>query len=875
MLKKLFIAFIFFQSISSIYTQEKVDPYIYDNLAVATFVTKFGSIKTYFPLGSLRQTISFTVKLEPLGNNQRQEQRNLQQLKEHSLQIGDHMFLLRQETFSLQGLNPGQNQLSLLLDNKLLDGVSLPIESKVNACQNACFPTYIVAGNIAKIGIGSDGLLPNKRVLINGDESPIVAVSEDQLYIEVPENVIGNTNVQLIVDEVILEKEINVLKLNLSADRLNLLRGQQTKLNIEVNGLDGLEEAVTFTITNSSPKNITLEGGNEQRIVIKPEDAVSGTFQIAKNVEAIANGGFSISANIAPPEETEEPIEDSPLCHCIIDDYSYLISPESCEELGGLPYNEYINQEPQSNVEPSVIAYNERLVYTILGSMDDDIAELEEEVEKNNEAYEKVKKRKKEAEERYNQLVAIDKVLDSVPKTYKDKLKKIVDSLLKVKEKIPNNVDATALQKAVDDAQKRVEACEDRVKELEEHEEKLKEQLNTDEEELIKSLEYLKGILEDYNIELKYEFNEDGSVSISEDRSGMYKYDKERIDDESEFIEDLKKELNKKRKAYTKTRKKIEEIPDQIEDAKEDCKKLEAMLEKAKEAKSNSDLALAIEAELGSVCEELRRVLARLRRWCAQNPDYCTKEDVDKVSEYCPKTLEEFERFWKGFDELLKKKKGIEDDFGDKVEDSSKEMEDLDKEYEDLKNKISALEEAKRKKQLEEQEKQRKIAQAEAEQAAKAKAARDKRERERKKQKKEDDKIKRLVKKAQAEDAGDEAFQDLLEGMGLSLLDEATGDTKLGTIIAGLLAAKEIPDCTCKLMKALKEAISGRDRLEGVAIHVEGYIRLWEECANLTSFPVSVAIGGNELTEAIEDMTDSQASIAKKALEQAIRIQCK
>ena len=122
MLKKLFIAFIFFQSIS-IYTQEKVDPYIYDNLAVATFVTKFGSIKTYFPLGSLRQTISFTVKLEPLGNNQRQEQRNLQQLKEHSLQIGDHMFLLRQETFSLQGLNPRQNQLSLLFNNKLLDGV--------------------------------------------------------------------------------------------------------------------------------------------------------------------------------------------------------------------------------------------------------------------------------------------------------------------------------------------------------------------------------------------------------------------------------------------------------------------------------------------------------------------------------------------------------------------------------------------------------------------------------------------------------------------------------------------------------------------------------------------------------------------------------
>ena len=117
MLKKLFITFILFQSIC-LYAQQIAEPYIYDNLAITTFQTKYGNIKTYFPLESIGETVSFTVKLEPVGNNPRQQERNLQQLRNYSLQIGDHTFLLQQEIFSLEGLNSELNQLNLLLDSR-------------------------------------------------------------------------------------------------------------------------------------------------------------------------------------------------------------------------------------------------------------------------------------------------------------------------------------------------------------------------------------------------------------------------------------------------------------------------------------------------------------------------------------------------------------------------------------------------------------------------------------------------------------------------------------------------------------------------------------------------------------------------------------
>jgi len=66
----------------------------------------------------------------------------------------------------------------------------------------------------------------------------------------------------------------------------------------------------------------------------------------------------------------------------------------------------------------------------------------------------------------------------------------------------------------------------------------------------------------------------------------------------------------------------------------------------------------------------------------------------------------------------------------------------------------------------------------------------------------------------------------------------------------------------------------GRKRGEDPFVYVNDYIFKWKKCANLPSIS-TVMEGAQQLTEAINNMTRDQVDRAMKALNQAIRIQCK
>ena len=59
------------------------------------------------------------------------------------------------------------------------------------------------------------------------------------------------------------------------------------------------------------------------------------------------------------------------------------------------------------------------------------------------------------------------KFLDRVPETYKDKLKKAIDSLVRANDQISEKVSNTALDKAIADAQANLDACKNRVSQIE------------------------------------------------------------------------------------------------------------------------------------------------------------------------------------------------------------------------------------------------------------------------------------------------------------------------------------------------------------------------------------------------------------------------
>ncbi|OUR93922.1 hypothetical protein A9Q87_04225 [Flavobacteriales bacterium 34_180_T64] len=274
---------------------------------------------------------------------------------------------------------------------------------------------------------------------------------------------------------------------------------------------------------------------------------------------------------------------------------------------------------------------------------------------------------------------------------------------------------------------------------------------------------------------------------------------------------------------------------------------------------------------------ELKRLLRRLKTWCKNHPEHCDfLDDIEDLSETCPKSIEELDDFWKAFDALLTKKKELEDRLGKAAEDAQDDMDEIDDDVTELEKDIKNLNEQKRKKYLEDQARKQKSAQAEAKEAAAAKAAADKRKKKKKQQKKDDDKIKKLIKNAKSNDAGDDAFKNLIKGMGLDLLDEATGNAKLGKIIGGILVVKNMPDCACKMFEMLQQAVraqlNGQDLFRYV--FTNEYLRQWNSCANLPVFS-SIMIGAEELSEAIGDMSKAQCRKTIKALDQAMRVQCK
>ena len=475
-------------------------------------------------------------------------------------------------------------------------------------------------------------------------------------------------------------------------------------------------------------------------------------------------------------------------------------------------------------------------------------------------------KEKNEAER--NKLIAIDSIIERIPSVYKDSLHVLVDSLNNLRRQLPNIIDKTALQNAVDDAQKRVDHCQEHLEKLKEEKERLEKERDRLKQETDSALEQMDALMKSYGLTGGYGYHPDGRywygyIGDENSKSGV------------SFTEEyaaLKKTLRGLKKEYLKTLRRLDELPLAIADAQENCDELNEALEKAKEAVKNADLHAATEIAIDDICRQIRSLLKPLWRWCLANPDHCAfKEELRKMLEECPKSIAELESFWEQLGDLIKQKKEKEDEFEKAAKNDQDEIEGLEDKIKEIEDRIKALKEAQAKAYAEAENKR----QQRLKELAEAKARAEAKKKERAKQKKADDKIKELIKKAKSEEAGDKAFQDLMKGLGLDLLDEASGNLKLGKIIGGLLVIKNMPDCVCEMLSALQMAFkAARDGPEGPAAYVEAYLLAWKKCANLPSIS-SVSIGGSELTKAINRMSKAELDRALKALNQALRVQCK
>ncbi len=273
------------------------------NLLLAkTFDIKEGKINVFLPPLSATVTLSGTVYLEPTGKD---SSRNLTALQAYSLSLGDQVIPVQRGSFQLRlPADPGSGMISLQLKNsggQIIKNEQLPVTKAPVNSSSFIIPTYIVSGEPASVTGNFDGNITNASVKINGEKIELLAESASRLYFTSTANHTGKSTVECKENGITQTSASNILKLDLSVDKTNLRRGQQTLFHIKISGLEGLEEKVPVTIQNTSPSVITLEGGNTQQIVVVPQkDAPLGALEITRTIQSQKNGNFSVSVTIIP-----------------------------------------------------------------------------------------------------------------------------------------------------------------------------------------------------------------------------------------------------------------------------------------------------------------------------------------------------------------------------------------------------------------------------------------------------------------------------------------------------------------------------------------------------------------------------------------------
>ena len=285
----------------------------YNGLRTAKFKTDEGTITVYTPADMhAGDVISGTVYTEPEGKNNKEVKKNQDVLNGYVIEMQDKKTPIEkgEEKWQIPTFFAGLTTLLLLKDEngKVIGTAEVPVDSIPRSIipdalseNTYLMPDYIQAGKPFQIPGYYDGDFLTTGMTINGISPTILAESPGVTIYEAPPDIVGPSGIELTEGDLIIKDSLNVLSVNLTASKLNLLKGEKTKVTVNILGLKGLEKDVTYFIENKTMKTIGMEGGDEQDIIIKPDSVSSkGIYTKDFSVTAKEPGTFTIWCSIVP-----------------------------------------------------------------------------------------------------------------------------------------------------------------------------------------------------------------------------------------------------------------------------------------------------------------------------------------------------------------------------------------------------------------------------------------------------------------------------------------------------------------------------------------------------------------------------------------------
>lgn len=301
------------------YSQTKAETKSSNGLNATSFETKEGKINVFFPELQEGDIISGTVLAEPAGKNERQKTKNSNVISGYVIEVENDNNEKDRTTVKnkvFQWIIPAAvtEGLRLVLkdpNGKIIGISEIPVDldpvymetPSVVTPENFGIPEFLQAGNRSSVPGVFDGNFSTTRLDIGGNNVDLLAESPRGIFFESPDDISGKTEIQLNEGDVETTGQTTAYHLSLTADKLALQRGDKTTVHIRIDGLTGLDQEIPVEINNLTVNTVTVEGGNQQSITIRPEDVgQDGIFTSELPVTAISSGGFSVAVNVKPPK---------------------------------------------------------------------------------------------------------------------------------------------------------------------------------------------------------------------------------------------------------------------------------------------------------------------------------------------------------------------------------------------------------------------------------------------------------------------------------------------------------------------------------------------------------------------------------------------
>ncbi len=277
------------------------------------------------------------------------------------------------------------------------------------------------------------------------------------------------------------------------------------------------------------------------------------------------------------------------------------------------------------------------------------------------------------------QLERIDKVLENTEEAYSQKLRKLLDSIVR----FPPVPDTAKLRAQLNRIQQALDACNDQLERLKQEKKDLEKELPDAVQKRLDAYHEITNLLRNsgYGFASYRKTNDSGDLEYSyglilQNGSG-YDYYKGALPVEiaSDVMaqERLIKQLNQR---CREIRERLAELPDIIESVQDECDRLKEEVNKAREAlneaKNLAGQYSHLHLQRDELCRQIKNLLNRLVLWCNRNPDLCSfKEQLEDFLDECPDDTLQVRRFWNMYNRLLTSKQGVEQEHREEAEQHS------------------------------------------------------------------------------------------------------------------------------------------------------------------------------------------------------------